>query len=159
MKINCSDKIVSVIRISLGWICLYAGATKLFDPDWSSAGYLKSAESFSSFFGWLASPEVLPVVDFMNEWGLTLLGISLILGLFVRLSSYLGAALMILYYLPVLAFPYAGAHSFLIDDHIIYALVFLLLAELRAGRTFGLDTKFRKTDFARKYKGLSNLLS
>ena len=82
---------------------------------------------------------ILPAVDFVNEWGLTLLGLSLIFGVFVQLSSILGAVLMLLYYLPILDFPYPNPYSYLVDEHIIYALVLLLFASLRAGRVWGLE--------------------
>ncbi len=128
-----------LLRVSMGWFFFYAGITKVINPQWSAVGYLTSAKSFSGFFGALASPGVLPLVNFVNEWGLTLLGISLILGIGVRLSSILGAALMLLYYFPILDFPYPNPHSFLIDEHIIYAAALLFLGALRAGRTWGLE--------------------
>ena len=118
---------------------LYAGITKVLNPQWSADGYLKGAKTFAGLYQWLLSPGILPVANFVNEWGLTLLGVSLILGIFVRLSSVLGAVLMLLYYFPVLVFPYAGEHSYIVDDHIIYAFVLLFLAAMRAGRIWGLD--------------------
>ncbi len=128
-----------LLRLSLGWFMFYAGITKVLNPTWSAAGYLKGAKTFVGFYQWLASPGLLPIIDFVNEWGLTLLGLSLIFGVFVRLSSILGAVLMLLYYFPVLDFPYPNPHSYLVDEHIIYALVLLLLASLRAGRVWGLE--------------------
>lgn len=128
-----------VLRLAMGWLMLYAGITKVLNPQWSAAGYLKGAKMFAGLYQLLLNPSVLPIVNFVNEWGLTLLGVSLILGIFVRLSSALGAVLMLLYYFPVLTFPYAGEHSYIIDDHIIYALVLLLFAAMRAGKTWGLD--------------------
>ena len=127
------------LRISLGWMFFYAGITKVLNPDWSAAGYLNSAKTFAGFYQWIASPSLLPLTNFVNEWGLTLLGISLVLGIGVRLSSILGAALMLLYYLPILDFPYPNAHSFLVDEHIIYATALFFLASLRAGRVWGLE--------------------
>jgi thiosulfate dehydrogenase [quinone] large subunit len=123
----------------MGWLMFYAGITKVLNPEWSAAGYLKGAKTFAGFYQWLTSPGLLPIVNFVNEWGLTLLGISLILGIGVRLSSILGAVLMLLYYFPVFDFPYPNPHSFIVDDHIIYAVVLLLFASLRAGRTWGLE--------------------
>ena len=127
------------LRLSLGWLMFYAGITKVLDPAWSAEGYLKGAKTFVWFYQWLLSPQILPVINFINEWGLTLLGISLILGIFVRLSSLLGAVLMLLYYLPILDFPYPNPHSFLVDEHIIYIFVLLLFASLKAGRVWGLE--------------------
>ena len=131
--------ITFLLRISLGWLMLYAGVTKIIDPAWSAAGYLRGAKTFPGFYDWLIQPSLLPTVNFINEWGLTLLGASLILGVFVRLSSVLGALLMILYYLPVLDFPYPNPHSYIVDEHIIYALALLYLAAVRAGRVWGLE--------------------
>ncbi|MBI4217416.1 MAG: DoxX family protein [Parcubacteria group bacterium] len=126
------------LRISLGWMFFYAGITKVLDPNWSAAGYLQGAKTFTEFYNWLLQPGILPAVNFINEWGLTLLGIALILGVFVRLSSVLGAALMILYYFPVLEFPYLE-HAFIVDEHIIYAAVLLFLGAAKAGRVWGLE--------------------
>ena len=128
-----------LLRVGLGWMMFYAGITKVLDPTWSAAGYLKGAKIFAFFYQWLANPGILPIVNFINEWGLALLGISLILGLGVRLSSILGAALMLLYYFPILDFPYPNPHSFLVDEHIIYAAALLFLGALRAGRVWGLE--------------------
>jgi thiosulfate dehydrogenase (quinone) large subunit len=138
-----------LLRVTLGWMYLYAGLTKVFDSTWTSAGYLSSAKAFTGFYEWLASPSILPVVDFMNEWGLTLLGVSLILGIFVRLSSVLGALLMFLYYLP-LGFPFPNEHAFIVDEHIIYASALLYLGIVRAGRVWGLEQVYLK--FVKKTK-------
>ncbi|MBI2607898.1 MAG: DoxX family membrane protein [Candidatus Doudnabacteria bacterium] len=133
--------VILLLRLSTGWLIFYAGVTKIADPNWSAAGYLNNAKTFSGFFEWLASPGLLPVTNFVNEWGLTLLGISLILGLGVRLSSVLGGVLMLLYYFPVLEFPLIPPHSYIVDEHIIYAFALLVLGALNAGRIYGLDKK------------------
>lgn len=127
------------LRVAFGWLFFYAGIIKILNPEWSAAGYLKGAKTFVGFYHWLLQPNILPVIDFINEWGLLLLGISLIFGVFVRLSSILGTVLMLLYYFPILDFPYPNNYSFLIDEHIVYALVLILLAAWRAGRIYGLE--------------------
>lgn len=128
-----------LLRVGTGWLMLYAGLTKVFDPTWSAEGYLRGAKTFAQFYHWFLQPGVLPVIDFINEWGLTLLGLSLVLGVFVRLGSILGAVLMLLYYFPVLQFPFVPPHSFIVDDHIIDALVLLFLGAVHAGRVWGLE--------------------
>lgn len=138
---------ILILRLALGFLMFYAGITKVMDPSWSAAGYIKSAKAFSPFYNFLLSPSVLPVINFLNEWGLTLLGLSLIFGIFVRLSSVLGIILMILYYLPILKFPYVGDHSYLVDAHIIYSSVLFLFIIFNAGKVFGFDgwlPKFRR---------------
>jgi thiosulfate dehydrogenase [quinone] large subunit len=139
------NTIIIILRIGMGWIFFYAGITKVFNPEWSAAFYLKDAKTFSEFFQFLLQPDILPIVNFLNVWGLTLIGVSLILGIFVRISAPLGALMMILYYLPELHFPYAGEHSMIVDDHIIYAIIFVMLAVSNAGTKFGLDKLFRKS--------------
>lgn len=138
---------ILILRLSLGFLMFYAGVSKVTDSSWSAAGYIKGAKAFSPFYSFLLSPSVLPIINFINEWGLTLLGVSLIFGVFVRLSSVLGIVLMILYYLPILKFPYVGTHSYLVDEHVIYSSVLLILIAFNAGRIFGFDgwlLKFRR---------------
>jgi len=136
--------ILLITRVAMGWIMLYAGLTKVFNPNWSAAGYLGSAKTFAGFYGWFLQPNVLPFTNFLNEWGLTLLGVSLITGALVKYSGYLGALLMLLYYFPVLVFPKIGAHSYLVDDHVIYALVLILFSVYRTGEYWGLDGILKK---------------
>lgn len=130
---------LGVLRIVLGWMFFYAGITKVINPAWSAAGYLGNAKTLAGFYSWLASPAILPVTNFVNEWGLTLLGVSLVLGVLVRVSAPLGALMMFLYYLPILDFPYPNNHSFIVDEHIIYAAALLYLASVNAGTVWGLD--------------------
>ena len=142
--INRLEKLFLVLlRLALGWLFFYAGITKVLDPEWSAGAYLTGANNLTEFYHWLAGPTILPIINLINEWGLVLLGVSLILGLFVRWSAVLGALLMILYYLPILDFPYPDPHSFIIDQHIIYALALLYLATRHAGRVLGLDARLK----------------
>ncbi len=139
--VNYNSKKINIflLRIAMGWFFFYAGITKVLDPNWSAAGYLKGAKTFVSFYSWLGQPSILPIVDFLNQWGLLLLGLALIIGLFVRPAALLGVLLMLLYYLPSLHFSFAGEHALLVDEHIIYILVLILLGATRAGRIWGLD--------------------
>ncbi|MDP2593315.1 MAG: DoxX family protein [bacterium] len=155
---NSYKFILVLLRLSLGWLMFYAGVTKIADPNWSAAGYLQGAKTFPGFFSWFLEPSILPVINFINEWGLTLLGVSLIFGVCVRLSGVLGAALMMLYYFPVLDFPYPNAHSYIVDEHIIYASVLLLFATVNAGRVFGLDKKLMTMPWADRHSGLRKVL-
>lgn len=131
------------LRVSLGWLFLYSGITKVLDSSWTSAGYLQHAQSFEFIFRWLAQPAVLPAVDFLNSWGQLLIGVSLILGLFVSFSAVCATVMMTLYYL-ALPFPKVDEHSFVVDQHIVYALSLLVLAVTHAGEFLGLDCVFKK---------------
>lgn len=134
---------IFLLRISSGMLFFHAGITKVLDPNWSAAPYLASANNFKALFAWLSSPEIIDATNFANAWGLTLLGLSLVLGLFVSYSAPLGAVLMFLYYL-VLPFPMPNAHAYIVDEHIIYIFALLSLAAFSAGNVWGLDAKQSK---------------
>lgn len=142
-RIIKTDSAIVLLRLTLGWLFLYAGITKVVDPSWSAKGFLEHANTFSGFYGWLALPNILPIVDFLNQWGLTIIGAFLILGILVRYSAYLGALMMLLYYFPVLTFPYVGEHSFIVDEHIIYAAAFLVLASMSSNHIWSLSRLFK----------------
>ena len=150
-NINYGNVTLAALRIALGWFFLYSGLTKVMNPLWSAAGYLNNAQTFSGLFQWFAQPQILPTINIINEWGQLLLGISLILGIFVRLSSTLGVALMLLYYFPAANFPFVD-HGFIVDEHIIYALTLAYFAVIRAGRVFGLEEWCSNLPICKKFK-------
>lgn len=111
----------------MGWFMLLAGGEKIIDPTWSAAGFLQGAINFHSFYAWLALPSNIWWVDIANSWGITLVGVALLTGVMVRIASYGGAFLMLLYYFPQVPFPKVP-HGFIVEEHIIYVFVFLLIA-------------------------------
>src|SRR3989344_9063306 len=133
------------LRLSMAWYFLYAGISKLIDSAWSAAGYLNNAKTFPQFYGWLASPQNIGWVDFLNEWGLTIIGILLALGLFTRAASFAGALMLLLYYFPILSFPYVGEHFYIVDSHVREILVLVYLMVVRAGMYWGLDDVLQKS--------------
>ena len=101
-----------LLRLLVGWHLLYEGVTKLWNPGWSAAGFLNdSAGMFSGMFrSMAASPALMDVVNFLNVWGLILIGLSLILGLATRWSALAGMILLGLYFLshpPLIGVKYA----------------------------------------------------
>lgn len=159
--LNSAQKVsLFLLRVGMGWLFLYAGFDKLRNPAWSAAGYIKRAKLFTPFYSWLAEPTILPVVNFLNEWGLTLIGLSLILGIFVRLSSYLGVIMMLLYYFAISTFnfPYPTSHSFLVEEHIIYSAALIVLAAFEAGRVWGLEPWCSRLPICSRYPVLRRLL-
>ena len=135
---------ITILRVAIGWHFLYEGATKLFQTDWSSSGFLLHTSGFfSPFYHWLAStPFLLHSTDLLNMYGLTLIGIALFIGLFSRFASLAGAILMILYYF---AYPPFGnllmnseAHLYVVDKLFLEAAVLIFLLIYRE-RGYGLD--------------------
>lgn len=140
-----------LLRLTMGWLFFYAGITKVINPSWSAAGYLKGAKNLVWFYQWLLTPNILPYINFINEWGLTLLGVSLILGVAVRWSAIAGSVLMLLYYLVILDFPYPDKNSFLVDQHIIFILILILFIAFNAGRVWGLEEWYSKLTIYNKF--------
>ncbi len=90
-----------VLRVAIGWHFLYEGITKLMNPDWSSLGYLMDSKGlFEGMFHSIAgNAAILNMMDFLNVWGLVLVGAGLIVGLFTRVASIAGMVLLAFYYL------------------------------------------------------------
>ena len=92
---------ITVMRVFVGWHFLYEGIAKLTAPSWSAAGYLKQARGpFAGLFKSLAAqPDLLANADLITMWGLTAVGVLLVLGLFTRLASLGGIGFILLFYL------------------------------------------------------------
>lgn len=137
--------IFTSVRIIIGWHFLYEGIAKLFNPNWSSAGYLMESKwLFSGFFHWLISDSTaLRIVDFLNIWGLLIIGLFLFLGLFTRAASISGAFLLILYYIANPPFMYSSvpsvSHFYIINYNLIEAAVLITLASLNRDSMYGLQ--------------------
>ncbi len=129
------------LRVTLGCLFFYAGITKVLDPSWSAEGYISSAKMFSEYYAYFLKANILPLVNIANSWGLTLIGVSLISGIWVRWSSLFGIVLMALYYFAILDFPHPNAHAYIVDEHIIYIAGLLLLGAFNAGKAWGLGSK------------------
>jgi len=118
-----------LLRIAFGWLFLYSGITKILNPNWTALEYLKSAKTMTFLYQWFSTPGNIELINILNSWGQLLIGLSLIFGVLVRLSSLFGILMMFLYYIPELSFPYVGKNAFLVDQHIIYILIFTVLFE------------------------------
>jgi thiosulfate dehydrogenase (quinone) large subunit len=143
-----------LLRFLIGWHVLYEGFSKLLIPNWSSVGFLKESKwLLSGFANWVITHgNVLSFVDFLNTWGLIAIGLGLMLGLFTRLASICGAALLFVYYLnnpPLIGLEYTvpSEGSYLIvSKTLIEAVALVVLAVFPTSSIFGLDMfiiKFR----------------
>jgi uncharacterized membrane protein YphA (DoxX/SURF4 family) len=133
-----SIHLITGLRILVGWHFLYEGIAKLMTPGWSSKGYLIGSKwVFADIFHQMAAlPEMMKVVDFMNIWGLILIGLSLFIGLLVRWSSIAGAILLLFYFVAYPPIPgytigtvtegsYLWVNKTLIEFFILLVFVFL----------------------------------
>ena len=128
MKRNI-NYILTALRILVGWHFLYEGIFKLLKPGWSAKMYLMESKwIFSGLFHWMASsPDIMKIVDFLNIWGLILIGLSLFVGLFVRWSSLFGAILLLFYFV---SYPSLPGYTFGIVSEGDYLFVTKTLIEL-----------------------------
>lgn len=149
-----------ILRVVIGWHFLYEGIVKLMDPNWSSAGFLsESSWIFSGLFHRMASePGILQVVDFLNTWGLILIGLGLFLGLFTRISQIAGIVLLALYYITNPPFIATGSgiavegHYLFVDKNLVELIALLVLTFFPTGMFLGLDhfiPHIRKKKFLR----------
>lgn len=138
--------VLGVTRLAMGWIFLWPFLDKLWglglatpaENAWvnggsPTAGFLGNATSgpFSSAFQSIAGAAW---ADWLFMAALLGIGTALILGVGVRVAAVAGNLLLLLMWAAVLP----PANNPLLDDHIIYGLVLVILALTSAGRTLGL---------------------
>lgn len=153
----------SLLRIVLGFIMLWAFLDKLFGLGFATspakswlnggsptAGFLKMGTQgpFASLFQSLSGS---PIVDWLFMMGLLLIGTALILGIGMKIAGYSGALLMFFMWLATL-FP---KNNPLVDEHIIYLLIFLGFARSQVGHTLSLHKWWISTKLVKKNPILS----
>lgn len=139
MNINALKKIAAtLVRSAIGWHFLYEGLSKLFMDGWSAEAYLANATGFlSGFYHWMSASEgLLQAVDFLNVWGLIIIGICLFTGLFTRIAAGGGILLLVLYYFAyppwgISLFGSPDGHFYIINRNLIEALVLGVFLVLR----------------------------
>jgi uncharacterized membrane protein YphA (DoxX/SURF4 family) len=142
---------LALLRIIIGWHFLYEGLAKILNPEWTSGTFLEGSRwIFGDLFRWMISGNTgMWIVDTGNAYGLALIGVALILGIFTRLALWSGVSLLLLYYL---AYPSFGGFSYgapsegsylIVNKNLIELFAMILLALTDAGMFFGLD-KLRK---------------
>lgn len=132
------ETIIFLLRIALGWLFFYAGVEKLMNPEWTASGFLLNAKTFHDLYASFASAGNIGWVNSIVPWGEISIGLGLIFGTFTRLASYFAILLLALFYFPGLDFPHVK-NGFIVDEKIIYILVFAALIYVRAGTIWGLD--------------------
>lgn len=149
-------------RLSLGWIFLWAFLDKAFGLGHDTAGADAWFSGGSPTEGFLGNATVGPFADFYHQiagqgWadvlfmlGLLAIGAALMLGVATRLAAGAGALLVVLMWTAVLP----PANNPFMDDHLVYAVVLVLLAALGAGRTLGLGTWWESQALVRRYAWL-----
>tara|TARA_B100000678_G_scaffold280866_1_gene278021 strand:+ start:81 stop:575 length:495 start_codon:yes stop_codon:yes gene_type:complete len=147
IKNTCQLYGLVTLRVLIGWHFLYEGVSKIINPYWSSVAYLLDSKGpFSGLAETIVSnPTLLSISDYVNMWGLTLVGASLLLGLFSRYTTLIGMGLVILYYLfapPLLGLEYSrpGEGSYIIvNKNLIEACALWVIHSFPTSHVIGLD--------------------
>ncbi len=132
-----------VLRIIIGWHLLNEGLVKL-TGEWSAESFLMGSQGLlSKLFQWMASqPAVLEIVNFLNVWGLILIGLGLMLGLFARIAVYSGILLLFFYYIAYP--PLHGGNDLLVNKGLIELVSLVILAIFPSTLNIGLWSLFKK---------------
>jgi uncharacterized membrane protein YphA (DoxX/SURF4 family) len=84
-------------------------------------------------------------INFITRWGVTLVGVGLLMGLFTRTSCVVGAGFLLMFYLAMPALPWlpvnprSEGHYLFINKNLIEMIALLTLATTHSGKWFGLD--------------------
>jgi thiosulfate dehydrogenase [quinone] large subunit len=162
--------VAALARISLGWVFLWAfldkafalghdtgvsaktGVTDYFGP----AAWIHGGSPTAGFLGFATKGPLSgayqnlagnAVVDWAFMVALLGIGAALILGIGMRIATASGVGLLVLMWSAVLP----PANNWFMDDHLIYALVLVLLALVGAGRTWGLGAIWERMPFVRAH--------
>src|ERR1051325_4060408 len=91
--------LVLVFRLLMAWTFIYAASHQAFVANFSVIGFLNSTKTFHGLFALFTAPAIAPVVSFLVAWGHLLIGLSLLVGLMVRVSAAFGIALLLMYWM------------------------------------------------------------
>ena len=161
---GAARRVLAVLRMGVGFIFMWAFLDKLFALGFAT-GRLEGGgidyfaqggaalNGGSPTFGFLNFGSRGPLASFWQglagdtwvNWmfmaALLGLGVALLLGIGLRLSAVAGSVLM----LSMWSVALLPENNPFLDDHIIYALVLVLLALTAAGNTWGLGERWSRT--------------
>jgi thiosulfate dehydrogenase (quinone) large subunit len=138
---------ITALRVIVGWHFLYEGLAKITSASWSAAGYMKvSRGPFAALFHWIAgNPQLLDKANLITMYGLTIVGLLLILGLFTRLAAIGGIGFVLLFYLcnpPFVGYFYSipteGSYL-IVNKNLVEICALAVILLTRSGVFAGLD--------------------
>ncbi len=154
--------VLAAIRLSIGWVFLWAFLDKLFGLGHETASAQAWVNGGSPTAGFLGNAVSGPFADFYSgfagaawaDWlfmiGLLGIGVALVTGAGMRLAAAAGAVLLVLMWSAVLP----PANNLFMDDHLVYALVLVALAQLGAGRYLGLGHWWESVGVVQRHRWL-----
>jgi thiosulfate dehydrogenase (quinone) large subunit len=152
--------LVLYFRLVMAWTFLYAASHQIFVPGWTIVGFLNNTKTFHDFFAIFTTPTIAPITTLLVEYGHLLIGLSLLFGLMVRVSAAFGVLLMITYWFAHMDWPFIeNTNNFIVDYHLVYAGVLVMLIVTRAGHVFGLDAWAENLSFVKQNPVLKPLVA
>ena len=143
------------LRTVIGWHFLYEGLYKLMLPGWTrdgarlakwtAKGYLNvSSGPLAPMLHRLADSSMAPWIDILVPVGLTLVGLSLMLGLFTQLGCWGATGLLVMFYASMppttgLQVPGAEGAYLFVNKNLVELAAVLAVLSFRTGRIAGLD--------------------
>ncbi|MEM9953525.1 MAG: DoxX family membrane protein [Chloroflexota bacterium] len=145
---------IVLMRVVMGWVMFQGGIVKVIDPEWTAAGFLQFAiPEGNPFMNLWANFAGSPLIDGLVAWGLTLTGLGLMLGALTRWNAFWAAFMMIMFWMASLQGGLAEflplEHGWVVNDHIVYAIVLFGLGALGSGRILGVDSIIEKSEFVK----------
>lgn len=136
-----------ILRFVIGWHVLFEGISKVLNPQWTSANFLQESQGIlSGFSNWiLSNASLLTVIDFLNIWGLVIIGLGLIFGILFKPAAIIGSILIFIYYLsvpPLVGYEYtlpSDGSNLVFNRTLIESTALLGLALFPTSKIFGLD--------------------
>ncbi len=152
-KFSTREKIIGALRISLGFIFLWAFLSKAemwLSGNHPAKGFLENGTR-GIFAATFASGSENYLLNGLYMFGLFATGTALMLGITRRLATISGTLMMLFIYASSLP----PANNPIVDEHIIYILLFLLLYfDKDAYSIFGFYAIWQKQKVVEKYKFL-----
>jgi len=149
-------RVLALVRVAVGVMFLFFAEYKIVGSEFVHGGFQKYVSTYVDqhqavswvrpmLTGWVLPHPYLWAR--IVAWSELLIGVSLVLGWFVRLSSLGGMVFMLTmasasWYEPGYGAPawrYLGAHL----DNIPLAMLFLIFLVFNAGKTWGMDVGFK----------------
>lgn len=141
---------VVVLRILIGWHFLYEGIIKLYNPEWTSFGYLASAQGpLKQVFLAMTNEAIINWIDSLNVVALIVVGLTFILGVFEKKGAIVGIGLLAIYYLAHPPFPWLDqinteGNYWFVNKNLIELAACLVIYNLPTADYFGLNRIFKK---------------
>jgi len=152
--------LIVFFRLTMAWTFLYAASHQVFVPTFSVVGFLNHTKTFHDVFVVFTTPTMAPITTFLVEYGHLLIGLSLLVGLMVRVSASFGVLLMAIYWFAHMDWPFIeNTNNFIVDYHVVYAGVLVYLVVKKAGHVWGLDGWAENLRLMRQYPRLKPLFA